>query len=145
MRLNLTHMLWVALLGLSLSATKSYAQNNEWNGKPTVFGVNTLKPHVTSMPYSSVKEAIEGNRRGSEWYQTLSGTWKFYWVSKPEERLNSFQENNFDVSGWKEISVPGSWQLQGYDYPIYTNVMYPWADDWWISAPEAKRIFLKML
>jgi len=137
MKLHLKQMLWVALLGLSLYTTESYAQNNEWNGKPTVFGVNTLKPHVTSMPYSSLKEAIEGNRRSSEWYQTLSGKWKFYWVKRPEERLNSFQENNFDVSGWKEISVPGSWQLQGYDYPIYTNVMYPWADDWWISAPEA--------
>lgn len=137
MRNQKKHFFYSIALAALLCGTNGVAQNNEWNGKPTVFGVNTLKPHVTSMPYSSLKEAIAGDRRGSEWYQTLSGTWKFYWVSKPSERLNNFQNNDFNVSNWKDIEVPGSWQLQGYDYPIYTNVIYPWADDWWISPPEA--------
>jgi beta-galactosidase/beta-glucuronidase len=29
-------------------------------------------------------------------------------------------------SGWSDITVPGNWQLQGFnDIPIYTNVHYP--------------------
>lgn len=137
MILNKKHLLYSALAATMLSASEGWAQNDEWNKKPNVFGVNVLKPHVTSMPYSSTEEAIIGERRKSEWYKTLSGQWRFHWVKKPSERLNTFQNDDFDVSGWKEISVPGSWQTQGYDYPIYTNVMYPWNDDWWIAPPEA--------
>ncbi|MCQ2193948.1 MAG: DUF4981 domain-containing protein [Paludibacteraceae bacterium] len=136
MNKQLKKFLICSALPFAFCSLNSYAAD-EWNGKPTVFGVNTLKPHVTSMPYSTLKEAIDGNRRGSEWYQSLTGTWKFYWVKKPSERLDNFQENYFDVSKWKDITVPGSWQVQGYDYPIYTNVIYPWADDWWISPGEA--------
>ena len=33
-----------------------------------------------------------------------------------------------DVSGWDEIPVPSHWQLQGYDYPQYTNIRYPWSE-----------------
>ncbi len=29
----------------------------------------------------------------------------------------------------QDITVPGNWQLQGYDYPIYTNVKYPFPCD----------------
>ncbi len=121
----------------SLLATSASMAENEWNGKPTVYGVNTLKPHVTSMPYSSLKEALKGDRRTSEWYQTLSGTWKFYWVDKPAARNNDFQNDNYDVSKWDDISVPGNWQVQGYDKPIYSNVVYPWGADWYISPGEA--------
>ncbi|MCB9249456.1 MAG: DUF4981 domain-containing protein [Ignavibacteriales bacterium] len=30
------------------------------------------------------------------------------------------------MSSWNTIDVPSSWQLKGYDYPIYTNITYPW-------------------
>ena len=79
-----------ALFILLMAFDFSFAQLNEWNGNPTVFGVNVLKPHVTSMPYSSIEEALKGDRRGSEWYQTLAGTWKFHHVNKPSERHTSF-------------------------------------------------------
>lgn len=121
----------------SSAAMNLNAQNNEWNGKPTVYGVNTLKPHVTSIPYSSLEEALVMDRRSSEWYKTLSGTWRFYWVDKPESRNNTFFQDNYDVSAWKEITVPGNWQVQGYDKPIYTNMTYPWSGTDWISAPAA--------
>ena len=49
-----------------LSAVSLFAQpNDEWNGKPRIFGVNRLNPHVTSMPYTTVEEAVKGDRRPS--------------------------------------------------------------------------------
>ena len=33
------------------------------------------------------------------------------------------------MSGWDNISVPGTWQLQGYGKPIYTNWTYPFKKD----------------
>ena len=122
--------------------TAAIAQpNDEWNGKPRIFAVNALTPHVTSMPYSTVEEAVKGDRHASEWYQTLSGKWKFYHVEKPAQRNNDFYKDNYDVSGWDEIPVPSSWQLHGYDHPIYTNVIYPWAQNNRVSAPGAPTDF----
>ena len=118
------------------------AQDNEWNGKPTIYGVNALKPHVTSMPYSSLQDAIKGDRRASDCYQTLSGTWKFYHVEKPSQRNNEFFQEGYDVSKWDNISVPSSWQTLGYDRPIYTNVTYPWAaTDYGLNPPYAPTNF----
>ncbi|MCI8360254.1 MAG: glycoside hydrolase family 2, partial [Clostridiales bacterium] len=28
--------------------------------------------------------------------------------------------------GWKSVTLPASWQTQGFDFPNYTNVSYPW-------------------
>ena len=117
------------------------AQNNEWNGQPTIFGVNTLKPHATSMPYSSIEEAKINDRRASEWYQSLAGTWKFFHVDKPADRLTSFMQDNFDATKFDDIQVPGCWQLFGYDHTIYTNVTYPWSGTDRISAPWAPTNF----
>lgn len=55
----------------------------------------------------------------------LSGTWKFHWVRKPADRPKDFYKNNFDVSGWDDIKVPGNWEFQGYGVPIYTDTAYP--------------------
>ena len=106
----------VGLIGLFACATAWAQPNDEWNGKPRIFGVNRLNPHVTSMPYTTVEEAVKGDRHASEWYQTLSGKWKFFHVDKPSERNNDFYKDNYDVSKWDEIPVPSSWQLLGYDH-----------------------------
>ena len=132
---------FLGLIGLFACASAWAQPNDEWNGKPRVFGVNRLNPHVTSMPYTTVEEAIKGDRHASEWYQTLSGKWKFFHVDKPSQRNNDFYKDNYDVSGWDEIPVPSSWQILGYDHPIYTNVVYPWAQNNRVSAPYAPTDF----
>ena len=132
----------IAVLGIFISATTAIAQpNNEWNGKPTEFAVNVLKAHSTMMPYTTVEEAVKCDRRGSEWYQTLSGKWKFFHVNKPSERNNEFFRDDYDVSGWKEIPVPSSWQMHGYDHAIYTNVTYPWVGTDRVSPPDVPTNF----
>lgn len=132
-----------ALLLPSGLPTLSFGQSwTEWDGNPKTYGVNTLKPHATSMPYSSVEEAIKGKRKASQWYQTLAGTWKFFHVDKPSQRNDQFFKVGYDLTGWDEIPVPSSWQVLGYDHPIYSNVIYPWnGADWMISPPAAPKNF----
>lgn len=126
---------------VAASSATVEAQGTEWDGNPKAFGVNVLTPHATSMPYSTLDEAKAGKRRSSPWYQSLAGTWKFYHVDKPASRNTTFFQDNYDVSDWKDITVPGSWQVQGYDKPIYTNVTYPWAGTDNISPPAAPKNF----
>ncbi|MBN2408117.1 MAG: DUF4981 domain-containing protein, partial [Candidatus Aminicenantes bacterium] len=68
-------------------------------------------------------------RFASEFIQLLNGQWKFHWVSRPSDRPRDFFRPEADVSAWKEISVPGNWQLQGYGVPIYMNSDYPFPAD----------------
>ncbi|SHJ25492.1 glycoside hydrolase family 2 [Fibrobacter sp. UWP2] len=127
----------IAVLALGFAVAANAQTGDEWNGNPKTFTVNTLNPHVTSMPYTSLDEALKGDRHASPLYQTLSGTWKFYWVDKPSKRHGTFFQDNFDASGWDDIPVPSSWQLQGYGKPIYSNVVYPWAASDNIKQPAA--------
>jgi beta-galactosidase len=36
-----------------------------------------------------------------------------------------FEREDYDVSQWHKIKVPGNWQTQGFGTPIYTNIEYP--------------------
>ncbi len=96
----------------------------EWEN-PHVFGINKEKTRATFMPYQSKEAAIKNNYKESDWYLSLNGIWKFNWVYKPEDRPKDFFADNYDVSGWGEMPVPGNWELNGYGTPIYTNINYP--------------------
>ena len=43
-----------------------------------------------------------------------------------EQKIYSF--SNAYYGGFKYVTLPASWQTQGFDFPIYTNTIYPWND-----------------
>ncbi|MNB79546.1 Beta-galactosidase [compost metagenome] len=106
----------------------------EWNNNPEIFQLGRLKAHSSMMPFPGVPEALARDAASSPFYRSLNGTWKFAFAETPEQRIQSFYEMNYDSSGWGDMPVPSHWQLQGYDYPHYTNVRYPWAE----SEPDLK-------
>jgi len=92
-------------------------------------GINKQPYHATLMPYASLNEAIAGNRHQSTLCKSLNGNWKFNWVAWPQQRPVDFFKTDFDVSGWKEISVPSNWQILGYGTPYYRNIGYTFQVD----------------
>ncbi|WP_308638215.1 glycoside hydrolase family 2 TIM barrel-domain containing protein [Paenibacillus silvisoli] len=104
----------------------------EWNNNPEIFELNRMKAHATLMPFATVEEALVNDRTASRSHLSLNGKWKFAFAETPVKRITHFYEESFDHSSWDEINVPGHWQLQGYDYPQYTNIRYPWEE----SEPE---------
>ena len=104
-----------------------FAQNrsNDWEN-PTVTGLNKEPAHATSIPYDSMESALNGARETSKYHLSLNGKWKFHWVGKPADRPKDFYKPGYDISKWKEIPVPGNWQMYGYGRPIYLNVRYPY-------------------
>jgi beta-galactosidase len=109
----------------------------EWNNNPEIFQLNRLEAHATSMSYSSVAEALEGKRHHSDYQVSLNGSWKFLFAENPDKRNPDFYKMDFDNGKWEDIQVPAHWQLEGYDYPQYTNTRYPWIDTEDIEAPFA--------
>jgi len=104
----------------------------EWNNNPELFQLGRLAAHASLMPFPSVSEAFSNDPESSPYYQSLNGVWKFSFAETPDRRSRDFYRTDFDASGWGEMPVPSHWQLQGYDYPQYTNVKYPWS----VSEPE---------
>ena len=45
--------------------------------------------------------------------------------------------------GFKDVTLPASWQTQGFDFPIYSNTIYPWQyfDENKAEIPEAPTAF----
>ncbi|GMK40456.1 beta-galactosidase [Paenibacillus sp. CCS19] len=100
----------------------------EWNNNPEIFELNRMKAHAFLMPFPSLEQALEGKHTSSPYYKSLNGVWKFAFAETPSQRIANFYETDFDYSGWVDMPVPSHWQFQGFDYPQYTNVRYPWAE-----------------
>jgi beta-galactosidase len=104
------------------------ADRPEWDN-PAIVHVGTEKPHATMMVYPSAELARTGERAKSPWFQLLNGNWKFHGSMRPAERPVDFYRPDFSDAAWGAIPVPSSWQMHGFDIPIYTNIIYPWPQD----------------
>ncbi len=82
----------------------------DWEN-PAVLGINKLPYHATLQLPSRERECKE--------IVSLDGQWAFYWSPRPEACPADFWREDFDVSAWNSITVPGNWQTQGFGTPIY--------------------------
>jgi beta-galactosidase len=115
-----------------LSCLALAQQRPEWDN-PAVIQVGAEKPHATMMIYPSAAEARTFGPEKSPWFQSLNGEWKFHWSSNPASRPVDFYQATFNDAAWKTLPVPSNWQMHGYGYPIYTNIIYPWPQP--VNAP----------
>ena len=112
--LFLTLALWLSAVGASAQHT------HDWEN-PAILGINKLPYHATLQLPSKWKACQE--------ILSLDGKWKFHWSKDPDLRPADFYREDYDVSGWDMIDVPGNWQLQGFGKPIYVNMSYPFHRD----------------
>ena len=112
--------IYIFLLTVCFTFQMRAQQVPDWEN-PRVVGINKEEYHSTL--------TLPSGKSSCEEIVSLNGRWKFYWSPDPQSRPSDFYKNNFDVSGWDNISVPGTWQLQGYGKPIYTNWTYPFKKD----------------
>ena len=85
---------------------------------------STLPPRSDFFLFDHEEDARVGHIEKSRSIK-LSGTWKFAHANSPFDAPPGFEAQDYDVSGWADIQVPGIWQLQGWGHPHYTNVNYP--------------------
>ncbi|MBS1854255.1 MAG: DUF4981 domain-containing protein [Acidobacteria bacterium] len=116
------------LLSLFVFAAAFAQTRPEWDN-PAIVHVGSEKPHATMMVYPSAELARTGDRARSPWFQSLNGTWKFRGSERPADRPVDFYRTDYDDSGWGSIPVPASWQMHGFDIPVYTNIIYPFPQD----------------
>ena len=92
----------------------------DWEN-PMVTGINKLPYHSTLQLPSMEADCKE--------IVSLDGQWGFHWSGDPASRPLDFYKDDYDVTSWSTIAVPGNWQIQGFGRPIYTNMRYPFLRD----------------
>ncbi|MFB7892886.1 glycoside hydrolase family 2 TIM barrel-domain containing protein [Microbacterium sp. NPDC056044] len=97
----------------------------EWNDI-TVYDMNSEPAHATLLPYETTAQALRADITDTPYRLDLNGRWRFAWSENAASRVADFFDPAFDDSSWDTIPVPSSWQLHGFDFPIYTNFIYPW-------------------
>lgn len=89
---------------------------------------NRLPMHASFYSFENERAASAGDLRQSANYQSLNGAWKFKWVEAPAELPEHFEAVNFDDHNWDNFTIPATWEVNGYGYPIYTNIGYEFQD-----------------
>ena len=107
------------------TATVSAQDSKEWEDL-SVFSVNTEAAHATFNLFESTSEAKEKEKEDSKLYQSLNGVWDFNLVKNEKQLVTGFYEDSFDRSEWGTIPVPSDWQFHTDDFPLYTNIIYPY-------------------
>jgi len=98
--------------------------STDWQ-TPAVSSINRMAAHSPLSSWRGEADALAN--RPSQSIISLDGQWRFSLFDQPEEVPESWLHS--DLGSEQDISVPGNWQLQGYDHPIYTNVKYPFPCD----------------
>jgi beta-galactosidase len=109
---------------------------------PEIQSINRLPMGSCLVPFPSAQAALADALAGPEhrdpktnpYFHSLDGEWSFRLLHSPlgmpgspseEEPFPQWVKPGFDVSSWPHIQVPGTWTLQGFDKPHYTNVQMP--------------------
>ena len=96
----------------------------EWEN-PSIFSINKLPPKAHFVTYETEKLAQINSPLESKNYISLNGKWKFKFSKNIKDRPMDFYEMGHSADQWQSIMVPGSWELQGWSYPIYLDEEYP--------------------
>jgi beta-galactosidase len=118
---------------------------------PEIQEINRLPMRSPLLPFASARDALIDVIAGPEYrqpeqniyYLSLDGPWLFTLLNNPgdDEPARSGLGGEWGIAGtsvpewagrdyqagdWASIQVPGTWSLQGYDKPHYTNVLMPY-------------------
>lgn len=97
---------------------------NDWEN-PEMFQQNREKARASFYPYSTLEKALNDKPENEDFIKCLNGKWKFNFMDHSDQGIPGFEKIGFDDTSWDEIPVPGNWEMYGYGYPHYTNIIYP--------------------
>lgn len=93
-----------------------------------VVQVNKEYPRTQFMTYENRAEALDIAFEESRYYLSLNGRWKFYFVDSYKQLPENVTDSTVTLTDWKDIKVPGNWEIQGFGTPIYVNHPYEFVE-----------------
>ena len=115
-----------------LICSNMLADNEPWQN-PQVNEINREPMHAHFIPFTNEANALKQHslpadvrfnvNPATERRISLDGTWKFLFSKNNELCPKDFHKPGYNTRKWSKIQVPGSWELQGFDAPIYTDTI----------------------
>jgi len=110
-----------------------------WLENPEIFKINRIDAHSDHFYYEKLEDIkLEENM---PLRQSLNGLWRFKFSKNQDLRPVDFYKNDYDISGFDYIEVPGHIQLQEYDKCQYINTMYPWEGHDELRPPHISKTY----
>ena len=106
---------------------------------PKVNSDNRMPRVADFFAYESADKVADGEEASAR-YMSLEGKWKFNFVKNAYDKPADFYKVGYDDSKWTDFPVPGLFEMNGYGDKIYTNVSYPWNNEYpitrllWVNA-----------
>ena len=118
------HILYLIIHGLFCSTSLLAGEQVPWQD-PQISGINREPACAYFISFPSEAKALSNDVQANERRVSLDGIWKFLYSRNIDACPKNFFKPDFNTKNWSDIEVPGSWELQGFDCPIYTDVKYP--------------------
>ena len=99
-------------------------QPADWEN-PAVNEINREAPRAWFVPFATPEEVDADNIWASSFMQSLNGEWQFMYSDSFGTSLLFFKDDFTPANGLHHR--PLNFELEGFTYPIYTNVQYPHA------------------
>ncbi len=112
-------------LALSSLVTLRAQTFTEWQDQ-SVNERNRMRMHTSFFAYEDAASALTADKRQSERFLSIDGTWKFFGAEHADQRPRDFFRPAYDDSAWGTMPIPGIWELNGFGDPMYVNIEYPW-------------------
>ena len=109
MKKSLSILLTIILLSLFTKAQN--VEIRDWWNDLSVFQVNKMPPRTNVIPTPV-----------DDYSRCLNSDWRFNYVKTPEEKIEGFYNTDYNSQDWALMPVPGNWELNGFDCPVYVNV-----------------------
>ncbi|MCL2832830.1 MAG: DUF4981 domain-containing protein [Treponema sp.] len=116
-----------------------------------VSSINREPAHTRWGAFENEKQAAACRYGSSKFTKNLNGVWQFRLYKNPDA-VDDFYKPDYDDKNFGKINVPGNWELQPQNTPvfersgkpIYTNVVYPWDleedEKYAVTAKNGKRV-----
>ncbi|MBR5935893.1 MAG: DUF4981 domain-containing protein [Bacteroidaceae bacterium] len=111
-----------------------FAQQPVWLD-PKVNSENEKPDIADYFAYENQELAGKGQKSLSSRFMSIEGNWKFNFVKNAYDKPSDFFKEGYDDSKWVDFPVPGLFEMNGYGDRIYTNVSYPWNNEYPINPP----------
>ena len=116
---------FICTIGLLIgSAVQAQNQQKPYWQDVEVVKVNKEYPRTSFMTFDNKTNALSKKFEESKYYHSLNGTWKFFFVEGYKQLPENILDPNVSTKDWKDIKVPGNWEVQGFGTAIYTNHGY---------------------
>lgn len=96
---------------------------------PKILHEGTMPARAYYIPASKRMNNLVEHREKSDRIQFLNGIWKFQYFESIYDVEEPFFEPGYHTSDFDKLTVPGVWQMSGYDTHQYTNIRYPFPFD----------------